>query len=105
MAKREIYEVHVAYVTSAGYHACDPTLSGTEYPKIIDSKNSNNDLNLTLRKAKGYLGEAEKILAGRVDDQIDYCYIIRCSDGRQIESRKFGTLADLPDPEPEVGEE
>lgn len=105
--KREIYEVHIAYVNDQGYHVSDPDLSGQSYPKVVDSKNNNNDIELALRKARGYLGEAEKNLANRVDDQIDYCYIIRTSDGKQIECRRFGKLADIeiPDPEPEEGEE
>ena len=103
--KREIYEVHIAYVNSDGYHASDPTVNNRTYPIVVDSKNNNNDPKLTLRKAYGFLGEAEKYLANRSDDQIDYCYIIRVSDGFQIEKRVFGELAVLPDPEPEPEEE
>lgn len=101
--KRDIYEVHIGYVNAQGYHVSDPELNGHTYPKVIDSKNNNNDTELALRKAKGFLGEAEKNLADRMDDQIDYCYIIRASDGRQIECRHFGKLIDIeiPDPEPE----
>lgn len=102
--KREIYEVHIGYVNADGYHACDPALGGETYPKVIDSKNNNNDIELTYRKAMGYLGGAEKTLALRTDDQVDYCYIVRASDGLQIEKRRFGQLADIivSDPEPEV---
>lgn len=94
--KREIYEVHMAYVNANGYHASDP--SG--YPKVIDSINHNNDLEATLNAAYGYLGAAESAIANK-DDQVRYCYIIRVSDGLQIEKRKFGHIHDLPDPEPE----
>ena len=96
--KREIYEVHISYVNSDGYHAVDPSTMG--YPKVVDSKANNNDLELARRKAYGYLGAAESLLANR-DDQVSYCWIIRVSDGKQIEKRLFGKLADLPDPEPE----
>lgn len=99
--KREIYEIHIAYVNGAGYHASDPNVNGHQYPVVVDSQSNNNDLDLALRKAKGFLGEAEKYLSSQTDHQIDYCYIIRVSDGRQIETRKFGRIADLPDPEPE----
>ena len=100
--KREIYEVHIAYVNDAGYHAADPTLNGVQYPRIVDSKNNDNDDAKTLKKAYGLLGAAESFLSGR-DDQVGYCYIIRVSDGMQIEKRKFGKLEDIviPDPEPE----
>lgn len=88
-----------------GYHASDPAVGGQTYPIIVDSRNNNNDLELTMRKAYGFLGEAEKYLLTQTDHQVDYCYIIRVTDGRQIEKRSFGYLADLPDPEPVTGEE
>lgn len=95
---REIFEVHMAYVNAAGYHASDP--SG--YPKVIDSKTAeyDNDIEKARKKAYGYLGAAESALSTQ-DNQVGYCYIIRVSDGKQIECRKFGRIADLPDPEPE----
>ena len=98
--QREIYEVHIAYVTAQGYHAADPEVNGHKYPIVIDSKSNGNSPELALRKAQGFLGDAEKFLSNRTDDQIDYCYIVRVSDGFQIEKRVFGELAELPDPEP-----
>lgn len=100
--KREIYEVHLAYVNAAGYHASDPNVGGTQYPVVIDSKTHDNDTETTLKLAMGYLGAAESYLS-RQDHQIGYCYLIRVSDGYQIEKRKFGKIADIvvPDPEPE----
>ena len=95
--KREIFEVHLAYVNGDGFHASDPNVNGHQYPVVVDSKNYNNDVELTMRKAMGYLGEAEKYIANQTDHQIDYCYIIRVSTGQQIETRWFGKLADLPD--------
>lgn len=103
--KRDIYEIHIAYVNDNGFHASDPNVNGHQYPIVVDSINNNNDPELALRKARGYLGEAEKYLANQSDHQIDYAYIIRVSDGVQIEKRLFGRLADLPDPEPEIPEE
>lgn len=103
--KREIFEVHLAYVNDAGYHASDPAVDGKTYPIVVDSRNNNNDIDKTLKKALGYLGAAESFLSTR-DDQVSYCYIVRVSDGYQIEKRKFGELAPIvvPDPEPEGGE-
>ena len=98
--KREIYEVHLAYVNADGYHASDPSIGGTQYPRVVDSKNNDNSPEKALRKAYGYLGAAESVIANR-DDQVSYCYIIRVSDGYQIEKRVFGKLAELPGPEPE----
>lgn len=98
--KREIYEIHLAYVNDQGYHISDPKLGNTQYPIIVDSKTRNNDIEKTLRAAMGYLGAAESTIANR-DDQVSYVYIIRVSDGQQIEKRLFGKIADLPDPEPE----
>ena len=98
--KREIYEVHLAYVNSDGYHASDPTVDNTNYPVIVDSKTHDNDIETTRRIAYGKLGKAESWLSTR-DNQIGYAYIIRVSDGKQIEIRRFGEIADLPDPEPE----
>ena len=102
--KREIYEIHLAYVNDQGFHATDPKLGTTQYPIVVDSKTRNNDIEKTLRAAMGYLGEAESIIAKR-DDQVSYAYIIRVSDGQQIEKRLFGRIADLPDPEPEPEQE
>ena len=101
--KREIYEVHLAYVNDAGYHASDPDVDNKNYPIVVDSRNNDNDIEKTLKKAMGYLGAAESFLSTR-DDQISYCYIIRVSDGYQIEKRVFGKLAPIVVPEPEGGE-
>lgn len=97
--KREIFEVHLAYVNSDGYHASDPNVNNTNYPVVVDSKNYDNDIEKARRVAYGKLGAAESWLSTR-DNQISYAYIIRVSDGVQIEKRMFGQLADLPDPEP-----
>jgi hypothetical protein len=103
--KREIFEVHLAYVNAEGFHACDPSIGGKQYPIVVDSKNNGNNIDYTLKKAYGYLGAAESVLSTR-DDQVGYCYIIRVSDGYQIEKRVFGKLEPVivPDPEPEGGE-
>lgn len=102
--KREIFEVHLAYVNADGFHASDPNVNNTNYPVIVDSRNYNNDIEKARTIAYGKLGAAESWLSTR-DNQISYAYIIRVSDGVQIEKRIFGSLADLPDPEPETPEE
>jgi len=95
--KREIYEVHMSVVDANGTLTIDP--SG--YPKSVDSRSYNNDTETALRRALGYLGAAESDMSTKDTRQIQYAYIIRVSDGLQIEKRQFGKLADLPDPEPE----
>lgn len=102
--KREIFEVHLAYVNAAGFHASDPNVDNTAYPVVVDSTTYDGDIEKARRIAYGKLGKAESWLSTR-DNQIAYAYIIRVSDGVQIEKRMFGTLADLPDPEPETPEE
>ena len=97
--KREIYEVHLAYINAAGYHASDPNVGGTQYPVVIDSKTHDNNVEETLKLAMGRLGAAESFLSQQ-DHQVSYCYIIRVSDGMQIEKRKFGKIEDVVVPDP-----
>ena len=100
--KREIYEVHKTVVDANGKITIDPT----GYPKVEDSKLRDNDIEKARVRAFGLLGEIEKEMSTQDTRQIQYGYIIRVSDGFQIEKRVFGKLAELPDPEPEqAGEE
>ena len=94
--KREIFEVHKTVVDANGNITVDP--SG--YPKVEDSKLRENDIEVTRMRAYGLLGEIEKEMSLNPSREVQYGYIIRVSDGAQIEKRRFGKLADLPDPEP-----
>ena len=94
--KREIYEVHMSVVDANG----NLTINPTGYPKSVDSRSYDNDLEKTLNRARGLLGAAESAMSTQDTRQVQFGYIIRVSDGMQIEKRKFGTLAELPDPEP-----
>lgn len=98
--KREIYEIHMSVVDANGTLTIDPT----GYPKKVDSMSYDNDTDKTLKRAKGLLGEIEKNMSTQDTREIQYGYIIRVSDGLQIEKRLFGKLNDLPDPEPEEEE-
>ena len=98
--KREIYEVHLTVVDANGNITIDPT----GYPKVEDSKLRDNDLEKTRMRAYGLLGEIEKNMSTQDTRQIQYGYIVRVSDGLQIEKRVFGKLAELPDPEEEQEE-
>lgn len=99
--KREIYEIHMTVVDANGTVTIDPT----GYPKVEDSKLRGNDLEKTKMRAYGLLGEIEKSMSIVDTREIQYGYIIRVSDGVQIEKRMFGKLKDLPDPEPEPAPE
>ena len=99
--KREIYEVHMSVVDANGTLTVDPT----GYPKTADSRSYDNDLEKTLNRARGLLGAAESAMSTQDTRQVQYAFIIRVSDGMQIEKRVFGKLAELPDPEPEETEE
>lgn len=98
--KREIYEVHMTVVDANGTLTIDP--SG--YPKSVDSRSYDNDLEKTLKRAKGMLGTIETAMSTQDTREIQYGYIVRVSDGMQIEKRLFGKLKDLPDPEPDEDE-
>ena len=95
--KREIYEIHMTVVDANWNITIDPM----GYPKIEDSKLRDNDVEKTRMRAYGLLGEIEKNMSTVDTREIQYGYIIRVSDGMQIEKRLFGKLKDLPDPEPE----
>lgn len=95
--KREIYEVHMSVVDANGTLTIDPT----GYPKSVDSRSYDNDIDKTLNRARGLLGAAESAMSTQDTRQVQYGYIIRVSDGMQMEKRLFGKLAELPDPEEE----
>ena len=95
--KREIYEIHMSVVDANGTLTIDPT----GYPKSVDSRSYDNDMERTLNRARGLLGAAESAMSTQDTRQVQYGYIIRVSDGLQIEKRVFGKIADLPDPEVE----
>ena len=99
--KREAYEIHMTVVDANGTLTVDPT----GYPKTVDSRSYDNDLQKTLNRARGLLGAAESAMATQDTRQVQYATIIRVSDGMQIEKRVFGQLAELPDPEPVTEEE
>ena len=99
--KREFYEVHMTVVDANGNVTIDP---GNDYPKKVDSMSYDNDVEKTLKRAMGLLGAAESAMSTQDTRQIQYAYIVRGSDGMQIEKRVFGKIAELPDPV-EEGEE
>lgn len=97
--KREIYEVQAKIVDANGTYN---SLSG--YPKLYDSRSYDNDLDKTLQRARGGWHEALEAMAKIDTRQVQFAYIVRVSDGLQIEKEQIGALAELPDPDPEPEE-
>ena len=94
--RREIFEVHAKIVDANGTYN---SLSG--YPKVYDSRNYGNDIDKTLQRARGGWHEALEAMSKIDTRQVQEAYIIRVSDGLQIEIEKIGKLAELPDPNAE----
>lgn len=94
--QREIYEVYAKIVDTNGTYN---TL--TNYPKVFDSKNYDNDIAKARQRAYGEWHETLGAMCKRDDREVQIAMIIRGSDGMQIEKSVIGKLAQLPDPEPE----
>ena len=95
--KREIYEVHANIVDSNGSY----NKLSNDYPKKFDSMSYENDVDKALRRAESAMHTAAGTMYAVDSRQVQTTYIIRVSDGVQIEKVTVGKLADLPDPEPE----
>lgn len=94
--KRQIYEVYVKIVDANGAYN---TLPG--YPKVFDSHQYNDDIDKTLKRAKGEFHDTIGTLSKRDDRQLQMV-LIMTADGFQVEDPWVdGKIADLPDPEPE----
>ena len=97
--KHEIYMVHAIIVDSNGNVS-----ELQDYPVKFDSTNYDHDLEKTLNRAKGKMQDAGSKMSVVDTRQVQHAYIIRMSDGLQIEKIDYGTkLPDIvvPDPEPE----
>ena len=93
--RREIYEVHAKIVDANGTYN-----SLADYPKLFDSKNYGNDIDKTLQRARGSWHAALDAMALVDTRQVQEAYIIRVSDGLQIELERIGKLAELWDKYP-----
>ena len=92
--KREIYKVYAEVIDAKGSPI---TIKG--YPKIFKSEDYDGDLEQTLDEANGELFDLLSNMRKHKDRQLQIAYIVRLSDGQQIEMRKIGHLEDLPDEE------
>ena len=97
--QREIYEVHANVVDANGAYN---KLSG--YPKSFDSKNYENDLEITRQRAYGQYHEALGAMCKVDTRQVQFAYILRVSDGLQIEKTVIGAIAPIPEPNEEQTE-
>lgn len=93
--QRQIYIVDAAVVDANGTYN---KLSG--YPKLFDSRNYNNDINKTRRRAEGDAAEAYGAMC-KIDSRQLQTVILMTADGSVLDRKFIGRIADLPDPEPE----
>lgn len=92
---RQIFLVNAMVVDANGNMS---VLSG--YPKSFDSKNYDNDIDKTYRRADG---EASKVWSDmcKIDTRQQQTVTLETTDGFQLYSKTTGALAEIPDPEPE----
>lgn len=95
--QREIFVVNACIVDANGTFS---QLSG--YPKAFDSKHYNNDVNRA--EARAYSEYHEVLSAMYMADtrQVQIAEVMQMSTGMVLELRRVGTLADLPDPDPDA---
>lgn len=94
--KRQIFEVYAKVVDANGAYN---TLSG--YPKVFDSRNYNNDIDKTIKRARGEFHDTIGAMGKRDDRQLQTVILIS-ADGFLLETPwTDGAIADLPDPTPE----
>lgn len=97
--RHEIYMVNACIVDTNGTFS---QLSG--YPKAFDSKHYNNDVGRTLARAYSDYHEVLGAMYKSETRQVQIAEITQMSTGLALESRCVGTLAELPDPDPEEEE-
>ena len=94
--QRKIYEVYAKVIDANGNYN---TLTG--YPKAFDSRNYDNDIDKTLKRAVGEFSDTWGTMCKRDDRQLQ-TVILMSADGFVLERKSDGAIADLPDPEPEI---
>lgn len=89
--KRNIFIVN-AYVVDV--NGTFNPLSG--YPKTFDSRNYDNDIDKTQRRATGDLSECYGAMCKRDDRQLQ-SVVLMTADGFVLDHKSIGKIADLPD--------
>ncbi len=100
--KREIYEVNAKVVDASGGYNNLP-----EYPKSFDSHQNSDSLDKARNKAYASYADAcsAGYLAANSGRPLTIVTLTRISDGMQLEKTSIGKMPELPDPEPNGGEE
>lgn len=91
--QRQIFIVSAFIVDANG--TFNP-LSG--YPKTFDSRNYDNDIDKTRRRAIGDMSETYGAMCKRDDRQLQ-TVLCMTADGFMVDHKSIGRIADLPDPE------
>ena len=89
MKKRNIFEVYAKIVDANGAYN---TLSG--YPKTFDSRNYDDDIDKTLKRATGEFSEVFGAFCKRDDRQLQ-TVILMSADGFIIDKKSIGEIADV----------
>lgn len=92
---RQIYVVDASVVDANGTYN---KLSG--YPKTFDSKNYDNDIDKTQKRAEGEFSTTWGAMC-KVDSRQVQMVMLMTADGFIIEKKSSGKVADIPDPTPE----
>jgi hypothetical protein len=92
---RNIYIVNATIVDANGAYA---TLTG--YPKTFDSRNYNGDSDKALKRAEGEFCEVWGAFCKRDDRQVQ-TVTLSMVNGKLIDRKSMGDIAQDPDPEPE----
>ena len=86
---RQIYEVYAKVVDANGTYN---TLTG--YPKVFDSRNYDNDIDKTLKRATGEFSDTWSAMCKRDDRQLQ-TVILMTADGFVIDKKSDGAIADV----------
>lgn len=93
---RQIFEVQAKCVDpSGGWVGSLPN-----YPKSFDSKNYNNDIDLTFKRAQGEFASVWSSMC-QIDNRKMQCVMLLTADGIILDKKVLGAIPELPDPEPE----
>ena len=90
--QREIFEVDAKVVDANGTYN---TLTG--YPKSFDSRNYQNDVDKTYKRAEGEWHAAMSAFSTRDDRKLQVAYLTRMSDGIQVLTGKYGDMPEVPE--------
>lgn len=88
--QREIFEVYAKIVDANGAYN---TL--TNYPKVFDSKNYNDDIEKARQRAEGEWHECCGAMCKRDDRQLQVAMMIRASDGVMLACKTYGAIAEV----------